>query len=86
MVSSPFSVAKYKRQSAYNEEAISQLMVSEDSALGHLTTSLGPVMTQLLMVEVCAQFGSRVDGYPIVAFKSTPLYEAPRHKGSIVSQ
>lgn len=78
-------MAKYQRQSAYNEEAVSQLAVSEDSALGHLTTSLGPVMTQLLVVEVCARSGSRVDGYPIVAFKGTSLYEASCHKGSIVS-
>lgn len=78
-------MAKYQRQSAYKEEAVSRPMVSEDSALGHLTSSLGPVMTQLLMVEVYARSGIRVDGYPIVAFKGTSLYKAPHHKGSTVS-
>lgn len=80
------SVAKYQNQSAYKEEAVSRLAVSEDSALGHLTTSLGPVMTLLPTVEVWARSGSRVRRYPIVTFKGTPLYKARHHKGSTVSR
>lgn len=79
-------MAKYQSQSAYKEEAVSRLAVSEDSALGHLTTSLGPVMTLLLTVEVWARSGSRVGRYPIVAFKGTSLYKVLHHKGSTVSR